>query len=58
MAVSRAEKETELNDLTAAFKGAETAVLGDIEFPGGTNRPSKVPSVVVRYSDGRLRTVS
>ena len=29
MAVSRAEKETELNDLTAAFKGAETAVLVD-----------------------------
>jgi large subunit ribosomal protein L10 len=29
MAVSRAEKETELNDLTAAFKDAETAVLVD-----------------------------
>jgi large subunit ribosomal protein L10 len=29
MAVSRADKETELNDLTAAFKGAETAVLVD-----------------------------
>ena len=34
------------------------AVLGDIEFPGGTNRPSKVPAVVVRFSDGRLRVVS
>ena len=29
MAVSRADKETELNDLTAAFKDAESAVLVD-----------------------------
>jgi hypothetical protein len=44
---------------TELRKGLEVgAVLGDIEFPGGTNRPSKVPAVVVRYSDGRLRTVS
>lgn len=44
---------------TELRKGMEVgAVLGDIEFSGGTNRPSKVPSVVVRYSDGRLRTVS
>ncbi len=39
-------------------KGLEVgAVLGDIEYPGGTNRPSKVPAVVVRLSDGRLRVV-
>jgi ABC-type branched-subunit amino acid transport system substrate-binding protein len=44
---------------TELRKGLEVgAVLGEIEFPGGTNRPSKVPAVVVRYSDGRLRTVS
>lgn len=44
---------------TELRKGLDVgAVLGDIEFPGGTNRPSKVPSVVLRYSDGRLRTVS
>ena len=29
MAVSRAEKEQELQDLTAAFKGADTAILVD-----------------------------
>jgi ABC-type branched-subunit amino acid transport system substrate-binding protein len=44
---------------TELRKGLEVgAVLGDIEFPGGTNLPSKVPAVVVRYSDGRLRIVS
>jgi large subunit ribosomal protein L10 len=37
MAVSRAEKEQELQDLTAAFKGADTAVLVDYR---GLNVPA------------------
>jgi ABC-type branched-subunit amino acid transport system substrate-binding protein len=32
-------------------------VLGEVEFPGGTNRPSKTPFVIVRLSDGKLRIV-
>src|SRR5688572_24356269 len=37
MAVSRAEKEQELQDLTAAFKGADTAILVDYK---GLNVPA------------------
>jgi large subunit ribosomal protein L10 len=37
MAVSRAEKEQELQDLTAAFKGADTAILVDYK---GLNVPT------------------
>lgn len=44
---------------TELRKGLEVgAVLGDIEFSGGSTRPSKVPAVVVRFSDGRLRIVA
>lgn len=34
-----------------------SGVLGRIEFPGGTTRPTKVPAVVLRVEGGRYRVV-
>ena len=55
MAVSRADKETELNELAEAFRGAETAVL--VDYRGVT-----VPQVTelrrqVRAAGGTYRVV-
>jgi large subunit ribosomal protein L10 len=55
MAVSRAEKETELQELTEAFRGAETAVL--VDYRGVT-----VPQVTelrrqIRAAGGTYRVV-
>lgn len=39
-------------------EGVEVAgALGEIEFPGGTTQPSKVPAVVLRVERGRYRVV-
>ena len=55
MAVTRAEKEQELQDLTAAFKGADTAILVDY-------RGLDVPSVTelrrqIRGAKGKYKVV-
>ena len=55
MAVTRAEKEQELQDLTAAFKGADTAILVDY-------RGLDVPAVTelrrqIRVAKGKYKVV-
>jgi len=52
MAVTRAEKEQELQDLTAAFKGADTAILVNyrgLDVPGATELRRQLRSVKAQY---------
>ena len=55
MAVTRADKEQELQDLTAAFKGADTAILVDykgLDVPGATELRRQL-----RAAKGQYRVV-
>jgi large subunit ribosomal protein L10 len=52
MAVSKAEKEQELQDLTAAFKTADTAILVDyrgLDVPAATELRRQLRSAKARY---------
>ena len=52
MAVTRAEKEQELQDLTAALKGADTAILVDykgLDVPGATELRRQLRSAKAQY---------
>ena len=52
MAVSRAEKEQELQDLTAAFKAADTAILVDyrgLNVPAATELRRQIRSAKAQY---------
>jgi large subunit ribosomal protein L10 len=52
MAVTRAEKEEELQDLAAAFKGADTAILVDyrgLDVPGATELRRQIRSAKATY---------
>jgi large subunit ribosomal protein L10 len=52
MAVSKAEKEQELQDLTTAFKAADTAILVDykgLDVPGATELRRQLRSVKAQY---------
>jgi large subunit ribosomal protein L10 len=52
MAVTRADKETELQELTAAFKGADTAILVDyrgLDVPAATELRRQLRGAKARY---------
>src|SRR4029450_3001358 len=52
MAVTRAEKEQELQDLTTAFKAADSAILVDyrgLDVPGGTDLRRQLRSAKAQY---------
>jgi large subunit ribosomal protein L10 len=52
MAVTRAEKEQELQDLTAAFKGADTAILVNykgLDVPAATELRRQIRSAKAQY---------
>jgi large subunit ribosomal protein L10 len=52
MAVTRAEKEQELQDLAAAFKGADSAILVDyrgLDVPKATELRRQIRSVKAQY---------